>query len=381
MIACARLMVCSSEGMCAAMRHVARGVLRLSRAQHMQSTHFIQGPAYGLDAGASMPASVGRWHPHKPDCAHLTMQAAKLTVDERLAKIQRYKEKRLQRNFNRSVKYHCRKSLADARPRVRGRFARADDPPGAAGPGGKAQRVGSGGSDSQECSGNTSSGGPGGMQDGQGMQGGQCATSQPQAHPHTQPHPGYHRGMGMGMCMLAAQPQASMQQQSMMPPPPGPVPNGISVIGASSVPNAHPPPGFGMAQQPSRGLMPSMEQWGACMLPTSYPPGGPNGLGPSVGGIFTGRSLGASPDMAPSAAPMMYSHMPPPGMPSIFSGQTIFSGASLGLCCAGVQQGSGSGSVQPSLSPPPMATSPSLTNTSEAHSGSRSLGHSPELSM
>lgn len=32
------------------------------------------------------------------------------------------------RNFNRTIKYQCRKSLADTRPRVRGRFARDNEP-------------------------------------------------------------------------------------------------------------------------------------------------------------------------------------------------------------------------------------------------------------
>eukprot|EP00955_Chlamydomonas_euryale_P107130 365747-Chlamydomonas_euryale.AAC.7 len=52
----------------------------------------------------------------------------KLTPEERLQKILRYRAKRQLRNFNRSVKYQCRKSLADTRPRVRGRFARDNEP-------------------------------------------------------------------------------------------------------------------------------------------------------------------------------------------------------------------------------------------------------------
>jgi hypothetical protein len=50
-----------------------------------------------------------------------------------MLKIMRYRQKRDLRNFNRTVKYQCRKSLADMRPRVKGRFARNDDP--ALGPG------------------------------------------------------------------------------------------------------------------------------------------------------------------------------------------------------------------------------------------------------
>ena len=39
----------------------------------------------------------------------------------------RYRQKRHERNFNKRIKYQCRKTLADSRPRVRGRFARNDD--------------------------------------------------------------------------------------------------------------------------------------------------------------------------------------------------------------------------------------------------------------
>uniref|UniRef100_A0A7R9V378 CCT domain-containing protein n=1 Tax=Chlamydomonas euryale TaxID=1486919 RepID=A0A7R9V378_9CHLO len=52
----------------------------------------------------------------------------RLTPEERLQKILRYRAKRQMRNFNRTIKYQCRKSLADTRPRVRGRFARDNEP-------------------------------------------------------------------------------------------------------------------------------------------------------------------------------------------------------------------------------------------------------------
>ncbi|GJS99241.1 CCT domain-containing protein [Tanacetum coccineum] len=48
--------------------------------------------------------------------------------EERKERILRYKAKRTQRNFNKTIKYACRKTLADNRPRVRGRFARNDEP-------------------------------------------------------------------------------------------------------------------------------------------------------------------------------------------------------------------------------------------------------------
>ncbi|KAH7415514.1 hypothetical protein KP509_14G049500 [Ceratopteris richardii] len=49
------------------------------------------------------------------------------TVEERRMKLHRYRQKRTERNFNKKIKYACRKTLADNRPRVRGRFARNDE--------------------------------------------------------------------------------------------------------------------------------------------------------------------------------------------------------------------------------------------------------------
>lgn len=49
------------------------------------------------------------------------------TKEERKMKLRRYRQKRTERNFSKKIKYACRKTLADSRPRVRGRFARTDD--------------------------------------------------------------------------------------------------------------------------------------------------------------------------------------------------------------------------------------------------------------
>ncbi|KAK9072424.1 hypothetical protein SSX86_008858 [Deinandra increscens subsp. villosa] len=53
--------------------------------------------------------------------------ATKLTTEERKEKIHRYLKKRNERNFSKKIKYACRKTLADSRPRVRGRFAKNDE--------------------------------------------------------------------------------------------------------------------------------------------------------------------------------------------------------------------------------------------------------------
>jgi hypothetical protein len=53
----------------------------------------------------------------------------KYTLEERRMRILRYRQKRHERNFDRKIKYACRKTLADSRPRVRGRFAKNEDGP------------------------------------------------------------------------------------------------------------------------------------------------------------------------------------------------------------------------------------------------------------
>ncbi|KAF6144447.1 hypothetical protein GIB67_024674, partial [Kingdonia uniflora] len=56
-----------------------------------------------------------------------TYKVGRLSVEERKEKIHRYMKKRNERNFSKKIKYACRKTLADSRPRVRGRFAKNDD--------------------------------------------------------------------------------------------------------------------------------------------------------------------------------------------------------------------------------------------------------------
>ncbi|KAF0890179.1 hypothetical protein E2562_038534 [Oryza meyeriana var. granulata] len=50
--------------------------------------------------------------------------AGRYSAEERRERIDKYRSKRNQRNFDRKITYACRKTLADSRPRVKGRFAR-----------------------------------------------------------------------------------------------------------------------------------------------------------------------------------------------------------------------------------------------------------------
>ncbi|XP_058208212.1 uncharacterized protein LOC131321200 [Rhododendron vialii] len=54
-------------------------------------------------------------------------KACRYNPEEKKERIERYRSKRNQRNFNKKIKYVCRKTLADSRPRIRGRFARNDE--------------------------------------------------------------------------------------------------------------------------------------------------------------------------------------------------------------------------------------------------------------
>ncbi|XP_051137671.1 zinc finger protein CONSTANS-LIKE 1-like [Andrographis paniculata] len=56
-----------------------------------------------------------------------SFKVGKYSAEERKERIDRYRAKRTQRNFNKTIKYACRKTLADNRPRIRGRFARNDE--------------------------------------------------------------------------------------------------------------------------------------------------------------------------------------------------------------------------------------------------------------
>ncbi|KAK9086111.1 hypothetical protein Sjap_026522 [Stephania japonica] len=55
------------------------------------------------------------------------VKVRRYSMEERKDRIMKYLKKRNQRNFNKTIKYACRKTLADRRIRVRGRFARNNE--------------------------------------------------------------------------------------------------------------------------------------------------------------------------------------------------------------------------------------------------------------
>ncbi|XP_062201743.1 zinc finger protein CONSTANS-like [Phragmites australis] len=52
------------------------------------------------------------------------VQPGRYSAEERRERIDKYRSKRNHRNFQKKITYACRKTLADSRPRVKGRFAR-----------------------------------------------------------------------------------------------------------------------------------------------------------------------------------------------------------------------------------------------------------------
>ncbi|KAJ7980923.1 zinc finger protein CONSTANS-like [Quillaja saponaria] len=54
-------------------------------------------------------------------------RACRYSPEEKKERIERYRRRKNQRNFNKKIKYACRKTLADSRPRIRGRFARNEE--------------------------------------------------------------------------------------------------------------------------------------------------------------------------------------------------------------------------------------------------------------
>merc|ERR1719253_1026032 len=96
--------------------HSAGHGMNAAAMRRSQSTGDLAKLKAARDAAANPAAGAG---------AHLIGAYTREQRDER---IRIYREKRYSRNFNKRIKYNCRKTLADSRPRVRGRFARHDVP-------------------------------------------------------------------------------------------------------------------------------------------------------------------------------------------------------------------------------------------------------------
>ncbi|KAL5543785.1 hypothetical protein UlMin_007569 [Ulmus minor] len=109
----------------------------------MQGLHGISGVDQSFNGGyqlpldgydpdfhsVSLPGAGSNWGMQSNYQMHANeesnmLKVSRYTEEERKERIERYLKKRNQRNFNKTIKYACRKTLADRRVRVRGRFAR-----------------------------------------------------------------------------------------------------------------------------------------------------------------------------------------------------------------------------------------------------------------
>ncbi|KAM5553343.1 cell wall protein DAN4-like [Rosa sericea] len=96
----------------------------LPRGFNPEDLQVLSAESQQLMSGAGNSTSLPTEIPMAEDP---NFKVGKLSVEERKEKIHRYMKKRNERNFTKKIKYACRKTLADSRPRVRGRFAKNDD--------------------------------------------------------------------------------------------------------------------------------------------------------------------------------------------------------------------------------------------------------------
>ncbi|KAL8205661.1 hypothetical protein R6Q57_009212 [Mikania cordata] len=93
-----------------------------------QDEYLCSSGGYGTNSWSAYPTPNSNWEIESPKtCKEVeepTLKIGRYSAEERKDKIMRYLKKRNQRNFNKTIKYECRKTLADKRVRVRGRFAK-----------------------------------------------------------------------------------------------------------------------------------------------------------------------------------------------------------------------------------------------------------------
>ncbi|KAJ9562944.1 hypothetical protein OSB04_008104 [Centaurea solstitialis] len=97
-----------------------------------QDEYFCSSGSYGSSSWSSStssyPTANTNWEIESQktskEIEEPTLKVGRYSMEERKDKILRYLKKRNQRNFNKTIKYECRKTLADKRIRVRGRFAK-----------------------------------------------------------------------------------------------------------------------------------------------------------------------------------------------------------------------------------------------------------------
>ncbi|KAL4558285.1 hypothetical protein LXL04_036483 [Taraxacum kok-saghyz] len=93
-------------------------VRRVFSADDLQGTNMVQNHYHRSDSPLSSESN---------SIIESMNKACRYSPEEKKERIERYRSKKTQRNFTKKIKYVCRKTLADSRPRIRGRFARNDE--------------------------------------------------------------------------------------------------------------------------------------------------------------------------------------------------------------------------------------------------------------
>ncbi|CAH1446874.1 unnamed protein product [Lactuca virosa] len=91
---------------------------RVFSAEDLQGTNMVQNHYHRSESPLSSESN---------SIIESMNKACRYSPDEKKERIERYRNKKTQRNFTKKIKYVCRKTLADSRPRIRGRFARNDE--------------------------------------------------------------------------------------------------------------------------------------------------------------------------------------------------------------------------------------------------------------
>ncbi|OVA14693.1 CCT domain [Macleaya cordata] len=116
-----------SSGCLSSMEWIHRDVMR----PNFSDFHGVAfGAAYGMrrafSEGDIQTLNTGKTnHMHSP--FERTLTIGNYNIEDRMQKLSRYRTKKAKRNFGRTIKYACRKALADNQPRVRGRFAKTEE--------------------------------------------------------------------------------------------------------------------------------------------------------------------------------------------------------------------------------------------------------------
>ncbi|KAK1412792.1 hypothetical protein QVD17_34303 [Tagetes erecta] len=98
--------------------HSSTAIKRVFSADDLQGTHMVQSHSHRSESPISSESN---------SIIESMNKACRYSPDEKKERIERYRSKKTQRNFTKKIKYVCRKTLADSRPRIRGRFARNDE--------------------------------------------------------------------------------------------------------------------------------------------------------------------------------------------------------------------------------------------------------------